>query len=606
MLTAFKPQEYYVLRNPTLHLEVLWRLLSSKNLQQFEAKLLKLLEDEFIEEALFIASPSLYERIQALKSGEKVSEKSQIIASIYKYLSRMATRCTPYGMFAGVSVGNFAESTQIELSPLYRRHIARLDMNYVSELIQYILSDPKISQSLRFYPNSSLYQLPNQYRYVESSITDKYKKYSVSSVEKTEYLDKIIAFAQKGKTMAEIAQCITSEEITLSEASDFVQQLAEAQLLVSEIEPQPTNPFFYESLIQKLSGITDAQPLQNLLSQIQNRLDLGRISIENYKQILNELSEIIPTASQDLVQIDTFFDTPQNQISSKSLALITRQIDELTPYLGISKPAADLENFRQRFYEKYQDQEIPLAVALDEEYGIGYGANSNAIGNLPLIENLSFETTQPPKSYTNDDFQALLLNKYSDAIRNRAKEIEISGKDLAQLPQKTFTDLPSSLYLFGNILNENTDNQSYNFCFGGISGPSATDLLTRFCYGNESLKNAIKTTTEAEERLFEGAIVAEIVHLPEARVGNILLRPTIHHHEIPYLGMPNVDNDFWIGIEDLLVSVTDSKKIVLRSQKHNKVVIPRLTSAHNHQFGLPIYRFLCDLQGEKRGISDGF
>src|SRR5690606_31096373 len=88
----------------------------------------------------------------------------------------------------------------------------------------------------------------------------------------------------------------------------------------------------------------------------------------------------------------------------------------------------------------------------------------------------------------------------------------------------------------------------------------------------------------------------EIAHLPQARIGNILLRPIIRRYEIPYVGLSGIDDSKQIKIEDLYVFIKN-EEVVLWSKEFNKRVHPRLTTAHN--FGnnsLPIYKFLCDLQ----------
>jgi lantibiotic biosynthesis protein len=74
------------------------------------------------------------------------------------------------------------------------------------------------------------------------------------------------------------------------------------------------------------------------------------------------------------------------------------------------------------------------------------------------------------------------------------------------------------------------------------------------------------------------------------------MRTTLREYEIPYLAKPSVLPDFQILPEDLFVSVRGNK-IILRSEKLNKIIIPRLTNAHNFGFNsLPMYNFLCDLQ----------
>jgi thiopeptide-type bacteriocin biosynthesis protein len=92
-------------------------------------------------------------------------------------------------------------------------------------------------------------------------------------------------------------------------------------------------------------------------------------------------------------------------------------------------------------------------------------------------------------------------------------------------------------------------------------------------------------------------VFAEIVHLPEGRMGNVLARPILRAYEIPYLGRAGVPADRQVPVTDLLVSVI-GEQIVLRSARLGRRVLPRLTCAHNFAMSQGIYRFLCVLQAQ--------
>src|SRR5205823_3985406 len=108
-----------------------------------------------------------------------------------------------------------------------------------------------------------------------------------------------------------------------------------------------------------------------------------------------------------------------------------------------------------------------------------------------------------------------------------------------------------------------------------------------------------------EEALQPDAIFAEIVHLPESRLGNILARPVLRAHEIPFLGVSGATPECQIPVTDLRVSVA-AGEIVLRSARLGRRVIPRLTSAHNFQARQGTYRFLCALQGQGKANMLGW
>jgi thiopeptide-type bacteriocin biosynthesis protein len=73
-------------------------------------------------------------------------------------------------------------------------------------------------------------------------------------------------------------------------------------------------------------------------------------------------------------------------------------------------------------------------------------------------------------------------------------------------------------------------------------------------------------------------------------------RPPLRKYEIAYLAKPAVIAENQIPVSDLMVSCVGDK-VILRSRRLNKEVIPRLTTSHNFMMtDLPIYKFLCDLQ----------
>ncbi|MCG8458628.1 MAG: lantibiotic dehydratase, partial [Holophagales bacterium] len=136
-------------------------------------------------------------------------------------------------------------------------------------------------------------------------------------------------------------------------------------------------------------------------------------------------------------------------------------------------------------------------------------------------------------------------------------------------------------------------------------GPSGANLLGRFCHGDPELGRQVEAYLRQEELRDPEAIFAEVVHLPQGRTGNVLLRPLLRSHEIPFLGRSGAPRDKQIPITDLEVSV-EGGRVVLRSASLGRRIVPRLTSAHNYTHGaIGLYRFLGLLQqqGFQGGLS---
>jgi thiopeptide-type bacteriocin biosynthesis protein len=148
---------------------------------------------------------------------------------------------------------------------------------------------------------------------------------------------------------------------------------------------------------------------------------------------------------------------------------------------------------------------------------------------------------------------------------------------------------------------EAIDRGDFQVLLGSVAGPSGATLLGRFCHGDPTLHASVEDHLRAEEARAPGAVIAEIVHLPHGRVGNILLRPTFGRHEIPYLGRSGAPAEAQIPISDLFLRLVGAE-VRLWSRRLGREVLPRLSSAHNFKRidNLPLYRFLCALGRRRR------
>lgn len=597
-----RPENFYVVRTPLLPIDVNQQL-NHVTKDTLAPVIKEIFRDGYLREAIYIASPELYQELNKWLQGEIKSEKDtrKLAAALYRYLLRMSSRCTPYGLFAGCATGEPADHTAIRLGSRHE-HIkhCRLDMNYVAELAAAITAAPVIKTQLRYFPNNSLYAAGSHYRYAAYSIKNKVRSYYLTSVNKTPYLEKMLATATGGATLTDIRNSIISEAdlIFPEEATAFTEELVQNQLLVSELEPTVTGEEFFSHFINRLKSLEHTETIVSTLSRIQSILSDQQTGTEKYT-LIHELvnSLLTDTGSKDLVQTDLYLSTTSNTLSHTVLNELSAQMGQLWK-LARTDNNSDLQNFRQAFRQRYEEQEIPLSLALDTEAGIGYGHhNSSNTDHTPLVDDIRQQPVKP-QTVTGGTMLEFQLQQLQQCLRERRQTILLTKEQLDTLKDSDTPALPNSMYLMGSILGSSAaaiDNGNYLFDMNGCSGPSAANLLGRFCHGDEKLAVKVKDCLREEAANDPEKIYAEVIHLPEARTGNILMRPQLREYEIVYLANSLAPEARQLHLSDLMVSVQQNK-VVLRSKRLNKIIVPRLSTAHNYRQGLPVYKFLCDLQ----------
>ena len=590
----YLPTSRGVLRMPLMPCNVLNNVLFSD--EEFE----RMITDRTFRNAVFVSSPALAQELDRFLSGEmkKESKIEKLRAGVTKYLERMSTRCTPFGYFASCSTLELADKHKLMVSDNIKESY-RIDMLCLYNLAQILQSDNEILKKLHYRTNDTLLSVGKRYHYITRSYTPQGVQFQISSVKRTPILRDVLKQCQRQISFEDLKQNITSiYEISDSALTDYLLSLIKNQLLISNIDPTVTDENYQALLISHLpDGETKTRLKQIDLCLNELKVDRdyeeNRETTQKIKALLKDCG-VGNTNNKFIVQLDTFRELSQGDLNrDKLIPQLQDAIDFMLHFCNAGE-SLELANFKKQFTARYEQQEVPLIEALDPEVGVGYYVKSSIVNN-PLIAGI-----QPPisqKSYSSiaiTPLSKILLHKMVGS--NEKGVIELKKEDFQIEPQPV-TKLPVTMAAMFSIVGVDDVSSEYKLQGLHFFGSSAANMLGRFAGGDDGIYGITKQVADSEQLAMKECVVAEIAHVPEARTGNILSRPHLRSHEITYLTNSTLDDDYVIPVNDLMVSVSNDR-VVLRSKRLKKEIVPRLTTAHNYSKGTPIYRFLCELQNQ--------
>jgi thiopeptide-type bacteriocin biosynthesis protein len=569
-------------------------------------------------EALWLGSPEFMEQADA--AGRKANgegKEGRKERALYRYLSRMAFRATPFGLFAGYSVGEIGKETSLQLVERLRyERKTRLDFEYLHGLVHAIVKLPEARRALRFRVNSSLMGTASGYLYAEGRFDGKRRIYHQVRLDKTPYLCHVLGQAKEGTTgEALVRELLDRYSVTLEEAEGYLGQLVESQVLVPECEPLVTGEEAAVVLAEELSKHETTAAFGKALSNaVQSLAELDREGMGHpparYEAIAKGLKESLPMPVdiKHLFQTDMKKPVVKATLGEKVVREALKGLEALRK-MAVSnpKPEAPLEAFARAFEERYGGQEVSLLTVLDEELGVGFerSRGPGAVAS-PLLEAVPFGKAALSQDVPWSKRESYLWPLVEETVKSGAVEIELNDKDIETLSNPNPLPLPNAFSVMGTLAApscEAANRGHFRIWIHVAAGPSGANLLGRFCPMDEELRQRVGEHLRMEEALKPDAIFAEIIHLPEGRIGNILFRPVLREYEIPFLGHSGAPAKDQIHLQNLLVTVR-AGRVILRSSRLGKEVIPRMTTAHN--YGLPsnlkAYRFLCLLQNQ--GVSN--
>jgi len=598
----FVPSGFFILRTPLLPFDELDAWTVNADARLLERRLREAYERPELREALYLASPQLCETLDAWET----EQARKWLPALVSYFERAASRPTPFGLFAGCSLGEIGDRSCLALEERghYRRH-TRLDMDYLTALARALEADPSVRQRLSFRPNSSLYRAGGRVRYAESRFDGTARSYHLVAVDESAELEAALSRASAGATRDELTATLVVDEISVDEAKEFIDELIDAQVLVSNVQPTLTGPEPVPALIEAISEHEETSGPASALRSARDSLEqldrqgLGAPPTE-YRRI-ESLFKDQPAKpdSARLFQLDLV--KPARATLGRAVVDEIARAFELLAKLTLRLRDDPLDRFRAAFTERYEDREVPLLEALDEESGIGFDV-SQAAEPAPLLAGLKLGSPNDDAARW-EERDRLLLHLVGQALRDGRRELELTPSEIDALAPARQPPLPDALEVVATVAaasQDDLDRGRFRVLLRGANGAPGANLIGRFCHADGALRARVEQHLRLEEAQRPDAVFAEIVHLPEGRVGNILLRPVLRSYEIPFLGRSGAPPEAQLPVTDLLLSVVRDglgERLVLRSRGLGCEVLPRLTSAHLYQLSsLGVYRFLCELQ----------
>jgi len=542
--------EFFVLRAPLFPFE---------NVYLDKDEFLKILDLPVFKESILVSSPDLYQKLIEFNSGIIIdeSDKKKVYQSLYRFFLRMSARCTPFGLFSGIAIGSFGDKSDIRVSKISKhKKYTRLDNYFLNLWSSKFLNQEKLNKEILWFANNTFYDLGDKLRYIEFSVNKGVRSHNLTDVIYSEYVVLVLEKSKAGIKIDELIEFLCNYEFSVEEAKEFIYELIDSKILISDLEP-------------RLTGIDFQEYLENLFL----KFDLnGSIFLKKSRMLINKIDSSGPGESIDEYKklFELCFESKVGDIDSRmlvqtdlNLAVNVCELDkdilnilkDSLIFLGkTSLPAKNenLENFKSEFYKRFETQEVSLMKVMDPDFGLGYPIrNHSQADNSPLVKGININV---------------------------------------------FSKMPRSLYSLCNIIKDSENKlivvHDYTY------GPSSANLLGRFCNSNSSLFELVKKNIELEEGQ-DDVIFAEIVHMSQARQANVLKRPILRNYEIPILTINGINQSKVVDLNDIYVSIVEGD-ICLTSKRLGKRIIPRLSTAHNYSFNsLPHYHFLCDLQTQE-------
>ncbi|MCZ4120030.1 lantibiotic dehydratase [Streptomyces sp. H39-S7] len=564
-------------------------------------------------EALEFSSAALAQTLAKIECGATVPRKrlERAAVSATRYLLRAATRPTPFGLMAGVSLGAFAAEPRARTGGSHEKRVI-VDSAWAEKLIAQWTKNPDIQKKMSVCANNLCYargeRLVLPYVRVAGGghSHQPHGRQTEITVRSTELVRFVMSTAQHPLSYGELLEATCQEFTTLNthQVGSALSALLEREFLVSDVAPRQDTA---DPLGPARSVVSADAVSQDHLGTIDRALsDYSAKPIGDGRQawttLMGTLGGMVPETGPP-VQVDLRSDADivLPNVVKEELERTASMLWSLTDPAGRSE---HLVEYHEAFVERYgTHQLVPLLDVLDPHRGLDAPAGYLNPPTSRHLADVNAERAPDGARALDPEREAYLSSLVQSAMLNGRKEIVLDDAALERLSHKEAVEPTVSTDLCFQLLSRSVDDLSsgdFTISLSPFSGGSRAGSMTgRFVDTLDALEPMRSIVAGCSPEA--GAIRAQVYFKPAgAGALNVCTVPPLLAHTISVGEFPG-SGPGSIEPADLLVGATHDRLYLVRSSD-GREVLPVVPHALNMVNAAPnIARFLVDIASYSEG-----
>jgi thiopeptide-type bacteriocin biosynthesis protein len=634
---VYEPAGFFLLRAPVLPFAAYHRLMAPADevrygtgddlgpaLREADAQTRKLLRVATarpeIRQALRAASPSLAEAVDLLDAeGTTARRTDRIYRSLLRYLIRMSTRATPFGLFAGVAAGRFSDraddgvrGTPMRLAlPVTGSIHTRPDMNWLMGLVERVERDESSLEHLGVVANPTAHVAGDR---LVLPVADIYGTRDTRSItlRATMVVLEVLRRAARPVPYADLRDGLIRDlpQAGREQIIALLRTLWSHGFLMSDLRPALNDAGAAATLAGRLPDgpLTTAlrQALTASLDLAERTQTAGPAERDGLFSRLHRQQTDIHDAMSPPFQVDMALNTAGDRLP-RAVGEAAADAAEVLLRLGLFPSGFQhLRAYHDEFVQRYgEDAEVPLLELLSAEAGLGPPATYTEPAPDPPRQ-----ASAAPSTPHRD---VALCGLVSEALRSGAREVELTDgllDTLAQWQPGKGRSAPEVLDVYLQLQAAcpealETDDWRAVLCpaplaAGGRTFGRFTEVLPA------EVIDALRECARREEAAEPGAIFAELSYLPLVRrAANVVVHPVLRDYEIVVNSAASVPDGRTISLSDLVVGVLDGRFYV-RSQRLGKEVVVGQSHLLTDLQAPNVCRFLLEIAQDRHPLLATF